>query len=268
LGGQAFAIRAEGLEKSYGKVPVFAGMSFELPLGGSLAILGHSGCGKTTLLRVLQGLTLADSGTLEFGPGMRGRSLVMQDHGLFPWKNAWDNLELPLRLSGVPKASRGSAVKAMLSGLGLAGLGRRYPSELSGGERQRLALGRSLIMRPGLLLLDEPFSSLDQITREGLQGFLAGLWRSLGLSMALSTHSAEEAVRLGGTVLVLGATPTKVVASVPNPAVEGAGNPDDAPRVLRLLREALRDARPPAAALGAAAGHVGPEPSAFGGHKW
>ncbi len=214
-------IRARGLGKRFGAVPIFSDISFHVPKGGALAIVGRSGCGKSTLLHILAGLLREHDGELSLGEAAR-RSFVPQNYGLFPWKNVRENLELPLRLhKGAPK-EYSEAVAAMLAELGLTGLEEHYPAQLSGGQRQRVALGRALITRPDILLLDEPFSSLDAITREALQNLLAALWRQHGCTTVLVTHSIEEAVFLGRQILVLGGSPTRVAASLDNP---GCGLP-------------------------------------------
>ncbi len=209
-------IRAQGLGKRFGAVPIFSDISFHVPEGDALAIVGRSGCGKSTLLHILAGLMREYEGKLSLGETAR-RSFVPQNYGLFPWKNVRENLELPLRLQKRAPKEYGDAVAAMSAELGLAGLEEHYPTQLSGGQQQRVALGRALITRPDILLLDEPFSSLDAITRETLQNLLAALWRQHGCTTVLVTHSIEEAVFLGRRILVLGGTPTRVVASLDNP---------------------------------------------------
>jgi NitT/TauT family transport system ATP-binding protein len=203
-------VKVRNLAKSFGPNLVLAGLDLDLPPGGSLALLGASGCGKTTILRVLAGLSPADAGEVDLGgPTV---SLVAQGLGLFPWKTVRGNLRLPLALAGLRPKEIDQRVATVLADLGLAGLADRYPGQLSGGQRQRLALGRALAAQPELLLLDEPFSALDALTREALGRHLAQLWRRLGLTMILATHSVEEAVFLGQTVVVLGGRPTKAQA--------------------------------------------------------
>jgi NitT/TauT family transport system ATP-binding protein len=233
-------IEARGLSKSF-QAPVLEDVSFQVRPGRSLALVGPSGCGKTTILHILAGLISGDSGQVELSPKEAGRSLVMQDHGLFPWKNAARNLELPLILAGLAPGERKGRVAAMLQSMGLAGLERRYPSQMSGGQRQRLALGRALIGRPDLLILDEPFSAIDAITRETLQELLASLWKDLGLTIVLATHSIDEAIFLGDQVLVLGGRPTRILSSLDNP-VAGLDRDQNLPAIMELaarVRQAL-----------------------------
>ena len=214
-------IRAEGLSKAYDGRPVFQGLDFQAPPGSSLALVGPSGCGKSTLIHLLAGLRLPDAGRLEISPPTARPAVVLQDFGLFPWKNARQNLELPLALNGLPRRERAERTIAMLDEMGLTGWGNHYPDQLSGGQKQRLALGRALIAEPELLLLDEPFSSLDALTRENMQNLLAALWRGRGLTLVLTTHFIEEAVFLGERILVLGGEPTRVAADIVNPAASG-----------------------------------------------
>jgi len=209
-------LRAEGLAKAYDGRQVFQGLSFQAQPGSSLALVGPSGCGKSTLMHILAGLGPSDAGRLEIS--LARSAVVFQDFGLFPWKNVRQNLELPLCLGGLPRPLRLKRVAAMLDEMGLTGWENHYPNQLSGGQKQRLALGRALIAEPELLLLDEPFSSLDALTRENLQNFLAGLWRGRGLTLVLATHYIEEAVFFGERILVLGGDPTRVTADIPNPA--------------------------------------------------
>lgn len=131
-------------------------------------------------------------------------SFVMQDYGLFPWKNAEENLALPLILVDMPLSIQKNAIKEMLYELGLEGINQKYPNELSGGQRQRLALGRALISSPEILLLDEPLSSVDAITREHLQKLLLQLWKKHAFTCILVTHSVSEAIYLGKNIMVMG----------------------------------------------------------------
>ena len=211
-------VRAVGLAKAYGDRLVFQGLDFQAAPGSSLALVGPSGCGKSTLMHILAGLRPPDAGGLEISPALARSAVVLQDFGLFPWKNVRQNLELPLTVGGFPRRERSGRVAAMLDEIGLAGWEGHYPDQLSGGQKQRLALGRALVAEPELLLLDEPFSSLDALTRENMQNFLAGLWRGRGLTLVLATHFIEEAVFFGERILVLGGTPTRVAADIANPA--------------------------------------------------
>ena len=214
-------VRAEGLTKAYDGRLVFQDLDFQAPPGSSLALVGPSGCGKSTLMHILAGLRLPEAGRLEISPPTARSAVVLQDFGLFPWKNARQNLELPLALEGIPRRERLGRVAAMLDEMGLTGWEAHYPDQLSGGQKQRLALGRALIAEPELLLLDEPFSSLDALTRENALNLLAALWQGRGLTLVLATHFIEEAVFLGERILVLGGTPTRVAADIANPAACG-----------------------------------------------
>jgi NitT/TauT family transport system ATP-binding protein len=147
----------------------------------------------------------------------RETCLILQDYGLLPWKTVADNAGLGLELRGVAKAKRSSAVAGALERVGLAEFARAYPGELSGGMRQRLALARAVALDADLLLMDEPLSALDALTREDLQDVLLGLWRRRGHTQVLVTHSIEEAVYLGRRVVVLSPRPGRVAAIVDNP---------------------------------------------------
>jgi ABC-type nitrate/sulfonate/bicarbonate transport system ATPase subunit len=219
---------ADGLSKSYpNAAPVLKDVSLRLPADETLAIIGPSGCGKTTLLYLLCGLLLPDHGTVT----LNGRSIrrttpriaiILQDFGLLPWKTVLANVTLGLKLAGLPKAVRGRRAGELLEELGLSGREHDYPSQLSGGEQQRVAIARALALQPELLLMDEPFSSLDAITREKLQHILLDAWRERRIPYMLVTHSVEEAVFLGRRILLLAARPASIVASFTN---DGFGDP-------------------------------------------
>ena len=210
-------IEVRALSKSFADKPVFEDLNFSVPPGSTLALVGPSGCGKSTFLHILAGLIKDYEGTAEISPLQARRSLVMQHFGLFPWKRVDENVELPLILNGVKRTERRARAAAVFRELGLEGLERRYPAQLSGGQRQRLALGRALIAEPEILLLDEPFSSLDAITREKLQNLLLDIRRGRSLTCVLATHSIEEAAFLGGRILVMGGRPTRLAADLENP---------------------------------------------------
>lgn len=206
-------LRVTSLGIGYDKETVLNALSFTLPAGGSLAVIGESGCGKSTLLTTLAQLHPALQGTIhwedETGRAVslseRRVSFVWQRLGLFPWKRVQDNLRLPLQLHPdiCPESERESRVAALIEQLGLTGLERRFPSALSGGQNQRLALGRSLISRPEVLFMDEPFSALDALLRERLQDHLRALRQSHPGTMIFVTHDIREAVFLGSHILML-----------------------------------------------------------------
>jgi NitT/TauT family transport system ATP-binding protein len=209
-------------------------------------VAGSSGCGKTTLLDILAGLVPEDAyrGAVEFDPPGAGRAYLMQDCALFPWKTVAANLELPLALAGVPGAERRRKAREALSELGMRELADRYPHQISGGERQRAALSRALAAGAEAVLLDEPFSALDAITRERLQDAVDSLFARKGLSSVVATHSIEEAVRLGDTVMVLGGRPAGVRALFENPRRRDPGfrSSEAFFRLAAGIRRALEDA--------------------------
>lgn len=212
-------ITVQGLTKQYNTgqydtVTVLDTVSFSVSAGKSLSIIGKSGCGKSTLLTLLAQLQEYQAGTIQFTDSsgepfldtykrMPRLSYVLQEYGLFPWKNATENLMLPLQLAKCSKEYMREQAALMFEELGLQGLEKRYPQELSGGQKQRLALGRALISKPEIILLDEPFSSVDAINRENLQNLILSLWEKYQFTFVLVTHSVSEAVYLGGNILSL-----------------------------------------------------------------
>ncbi|MGD8251175.1 MAG: ABC transporter ATP-binding protein [Desulfobacterales bacterium] len=204
-----------------GNEEVLSGISFTVPAGESLSIIGPSGCGKTTLLYILAGLLTPTSGTVAVqgggGTHSAGKTaFILQDFGLFPWKTASDNIGLGLQLKGMPSADRRAVVGLLMKELGLEGFENRYPAQLSGGQKQRVAIARALAVRPDLILMDEPFSSLDALSRERLQDTMVEMWRRRQVTTIIVTHSVEEAVILGSRVLILTDRPTRVKAIVDN----------------------------------------------------
>lgn len=234
--------RLDGVTFAYpGGRSVLSDFSWGIPEGESWAVIGPSGCGKSTLLYLLAGLRLPDSGQIRVagetieGP-RRDIGLILQDHGLLPWETALENVGLGLRLRGVNRKEWKAAAQEWLKRLALDGLADRYPGQLSGGQRQRVAIARTLACSPKLLLMDEPFSALDAMTREALQMLALELGIARGLSSILITHDIREAVTLGNRILVMGATSDDSVAIIDNP---GAGR-QDFPESVEFLEQARR----------------------------
>lgn len=196
---------------------VLTDLSLEIEAGARWAIIGPSGCGKSTLLHLLAGLARPAEGVLLY----RGAPLahpqpsiqiILQVHGLFPWKRVIDNVILPLQLAEGRSKDQAPKALALFDRLGLSGLEQRYPYELSGGQQQRVAIARALISRPSVLLMDEPFSALDALTREDLQALALELIEAEQITSVLVTHQIMEAVRMADHLLVFPAFGEKPLA--------------------------------------------------------
>jgi len=210
---------AERVAKTYDdgrqEIPVIAELSFELAAGGIVSIVGPSGCGKTTLLNVLCGLIPLSGGEVRwYGSRLSGMppkvGYMLQKDLLFPWRTAQANVMLGLEIAGMRRGEAQERARALLDQLGLQGFADAYPATLSGGMRQRVALARTLVNNPDVLLLDEPFASLDFQTKLLIESDTARLVRDQHRSMLLITHDIEEAVSLSDRVIVLGRRPTRI----------------------------------------------------------
>jgi NitT/TauT family transport system ATP-binding protein len=198
-------------------------ISFAVERGGFLSLLGPSGCGKSTLLRVVADLIAPTSGQVSvFGmspqEARQNRSLgfVFQDAALLPWRTALQNVELPIEVGGFGGLPSGAPTpRALLKLVGLEGWEQNFPHELSGGMRQRVSIARALLGGPRLLLMDEPFGALDEITRDRLNEELRRIWQETGTTILFVTHSVYEAMFLGEQVLVMSANPGRVRDVVP-----------------------------------------------------
>ncbi|MGN6727975.1 MAG: ABC transporter ATP-binding protein [Tepidisphaeraceae bacterium] len=186
-------------------------VSLQIPPGQFVAMLGPSGCGKSTLLRMIAGLETPTSGAIDRQGPPQSTAFVFQDAHLMPWRTVVRNVALPLELSGVDRRTREAAAIAQLRSVGLGDFAERYPAQLSGGMRMRVSLARALVARPQLLLLDEPFAALDEITRQQLDDLLRSLWRQSGMTVLFVTHSIHEAVYLADRAIVFSRRPARVM---------------------------------------------------------
>jgi NitT/TauT family transport system ATP-binding protein len=191
-------------------------LSFAVAPGEFVSLLGPSGCGKSTALRIAAGLLAPDSGTVTRDTNEIG--FVFQDPTLMPWADALANARLPLDLKGVPRAQANAAARAALAQVGLAGFENATPRELSGGMKMRVSLARAMAAKPKLLLLDEPFAALDEITRNQLGDALLRLWRETGFTILFVTHSISESSYLSGRVLVMTPRPGRITADLALPS--------------------------------------------------
>jgi NitT/TauT family transport system ATP-binding protein len=195
-------------------------ISLEIPDAQFVAVVGPSGCGKSTLLSLVAGLRLPSSGTVLCdgepitAPMPRKVGMIFQEANLLPWLSAVDNVAFPLKLRRVAKAERLLAARRMLELTGLAGFEDRLPHQLSGGMKQRVAIARGLVQNPAVLLMDEPFASLDEQTRMVLGDELLRIWSETRKTVLFVTHSLNEAVYLADRVVVLSARPGRVVDDV------------------------------------------------------
>jgi len=196
-----------------------ADFSLQVLEGECVTLLGPSGCGKSTALRLLAGLTAPTQGSVTWpGSALSDHrheiGFVFQDPTLMPWADVADNVWMPLRLRGVSKREAGDRIAESLSRVGLKDFARAYPRELSGGMRMRVSIARALALKPRLLLMDEPFGALDEITRFRLNDDLLRLKRELGCTIVFVTHSVFESVYLADRVVVMSARPGTAVANI------------------------------------------------------
>lgn len=213
----SFAYKQEGRES----LQVLKDISFSVAESTTCAIIGPSGCGKTTLLYSLAGLVIPEKGTVLINgqPPVKERrstALILQEYGLLPWKRVYDNVSLGLKLRGKKERQSKEVVRQILGELKIEKYKDHYPSQLSGGQRQRVAIARALAVQPDILLMDEPFSALDALTRENIQLTYLNLWKKYMMTTVLVTHSIEEAVFLGKQIIIMSSRPGMITAKIEN----------------------------------------------------
>ncbi|MEM1385467.1 MAG: ABC transporter ATP-binding protein [Pseudomonadota bacterium] len=202
----------DGVTKVFaGQVTALSGMSLTLGGGEFVSLLGPSGCGKSTALRLIAGLSNPTTGRIAWhGEAAPDIGFVFQEPTLAPWSRVFDNVWLPLRLKGMGRAEARDEVMTALSAVGLDGFERAFPRELSGGMKMRVSIARAMVTRPKLLLMDEPFAALDEITRFRLNDDLLRLQADLGCTVVFVTHSVFESVFLSSRIIVMAARPGRV----------------------------------------------------------
>ena len=209
----------EAVEVDYpGRGRALGPFSLSLEAGETVALIGPSGCGKSTALRLLAGLESPTRGRAVLSSGKGETSVVFQAPTLMPWASAEENAALPLELAGTPKPEARARARDALAKVRLAGAETAKPAQLSGGMAMRVSLARALVTRPKLLLLDEPFAALDEITRNALGDDLLRLWREDGLTILFVTHSVSESSYLSERVLVMTPRPGRVAADIVLPS--------------------------------------------------
>lgn len=220
------ALEVRGVSRTFatdgGEVPALGEVDLRARRGEWVTLIGPSGCGKSTLFNIVAGLDEPSTGEIRIGGEVRGDRLgasayLPQRDALLPWRRVVDNVTLPLELAGRPRRQARRAAGPLLDRFGLGGFARAWPWQLSGGMRQRVAVLRTIVTEPGLLLLDEPFGALDGITRADLQQWLGGVLAGRGATVLLVTHDVTEAVFLSDRVYVLGPRPGRVVAELAVP---------------------------------------------------
>ena len=248
--GAQYALRVADLDVYYGKFQAVRSVDLNIQARRITALIGPSGCGKSTLLRLLAGLIRPIAGEVRF----RGRPLaapsreigfVFQRAALMPWRTVSGNIALPLEIGGTPAADLQRRTRELIALVGLDGFADAYPRQLSGGMQQRVALARALIHEPGVLLLDEPFGSLDALTRERMNAELLRIWSVHQRTVVMVTHSISEAVLLADRILVMSPRPGQVRAEfavpLPRPRQPGVSAEPDFLKLTRAVRAEIVD---------------------------
>jgi NitT/TauT family transport system ATP-binding protein len=219
-------VRLTGVEKSFrsqgeGLTPALSGIDLEIGQGEFVSLIGPSGCGKSTLLRIIGDLTQPTAGSVmvngkSAAAARRGREygIVFQAPVLFDWRRVEDNVRLPLELLGMGRSEREERAGEMLRLVELTDFARHYPYQLSGGMQQRVAIARALALEPALLLMDEPFGALDEMTRERMNSEVLSIWEKTGTTIVFVTHSIPEAVFLSSRVVVMSHRPGRITHTV------------------------------------------------------
>ncbi|AGB19280.1 ABC transporter ATP-binding protein [Thermoanaerobacterium thermosaccharolyticum] len=218
-------VKVEGLTVRYktddGYFTALENINLNVDDGDVLALVGPSGCGKSTLMHVLSGIINTYDGKVTInGEGINTKKhrigLVLQDYGLLPWKNVYENAVLGLKIKSKLDSDDRDYALFILDKLGLKEFIRRYPQKLSGGQRQRVAIARALILKPDILLMDEPFSALDEITREEMQELFIEIQKEYNVSTVFVTHSIEEAVYIGKKIAIMSKSPGTIKQIIHN----------------------------------------------------
>lgn len=207
---------------SSGYIPALDRVTLDISPGDIISVVGPSGCGKSTLLHVLAGILKDYEGSVAIdgspvNPAIHRIGFIPQNFGLLPWKNVYSNAVLGLEIKKIPIHDQNDLINQVFGRLNISDLAERYPNQLSGGQRQRVAIARSLLLKPDILLMDEPFSALDALSREDAQDLFLELWGEYKVSTLLVTHSIEEAVYIGNKIAVMSKAPGKIVHILDNP---------------------------------------------------
>ena len=214
-------LRIVGLSKQFAApagnsvVVALQDISFDIARGGLVSLIGPSGCGKTTLLRILAGLDHGSCGTVLINdrppePERNDVGFIFQNYALFPWRTVQGNIEYGLQCIGMPLRERRQRSRALIERFGLDGFEQCYPAELSGGMQQRVAIARTMVTEPDIILMDEPFGALDSFTRQQMQVFLLEVWRHSNTTIVFVTHSIDEAVSISTRAICLTSRPGRV----------------------------------------------------------
>ena len=237
-------LRVSGLTVGFDGEPVLEGIDLQVAAGQFVSLIGPSGSGKTSILRAIMDLLRPEAGTVELDTDMSEVGMLFQEDALLPWRTARQNVALGLRIRGASTADAQEEADRWLARLGLEGFGERYPRQLSGGQRKRVAIAQVLALRPKLLLMDEPFASLDAIVRTRITEDLLGWVERERLSVLLVTHDLEEAISVSDVVYVLSQGPRagirarhEVDIERPRSLLESRRHPEFAPLVGRLWQE-------------------------------
>ena len=249
-------VRIAALDKEFGtgdgiRTTALSGIELSIGRGEFVSLIGPSGCGKSTLLRLIGDLTAPTAGSVEVNgkPAHAARlgreyGMVFQAPVLFEWRSVEENVKLPLELLGMGRSERDQRAREMLALVELSDFARHHPHQLSGGMQQRVAIARALALQPAIMLMDEPFGALDEMTRERMNAEVLRIWQRTGTTIVFVTHSIPEAVFLSTRVVVMSARPGRItrVVDVPLPQPRGEDTREDSRyfQVVTEVREALR----------------------------